>query len=104
MRILVVGGVERTEGRLQQAAEDLGHELEFHGGHMDGRGADGLRAAVDRADFVIVVTEVNSHGAVQVARQEARRSGRTAVVVRRCSPARLRSLVAELELAAAHAG
>jgi len=100
MRIVVVGGVERTETRLAETASELGHELEFHGGHMDGRGADGLRSAVERADFVIVVTDVNSHGAVQVARREARRLGRVAVVVRRCSPSRLRELVREQASAA----
>ena len=57
MRVVVVGGVERTERMLQDAATELGHELEFHGGHMDGRGAGGLRSAVDRADLVIVVTD-----------------------------------------------
>jgi hypothetical protein len=100
MRVVVVGGVERTENRLQETAEELGHELEFHGGHMDGRRADGLRNAVERADFVIVVTDVNSHGAVQVARREARRFGRGVVVMRRCSPARLRDLLREHAAAA----
>ncbi len=96
MRVVVVGGVERTESRLQEAAAELGHQLEFHGGHMDGRGADGLRSAVERAEFVIVVTDVNSHGAVHVARKEARRLGRGVVVTRRCSPSRLRELLREL--------
>jgi hypothetical protein len=104
MRVVVVGGVERTERMLEEAAAELGHELEFHGGHMDGRRADGLRAAVDRADFVIVVTDVNSHGAVQVARQEARRAGRPSVVLRRCSPSRLRTVLAEFEATATAAG
>ncbi len=104
MRIVVVGGVERTERMLEDAAAELGHDLEFHGGHMDGRRADGLRSAVDRADLVIVVTDVNSHGAVQVARQEARRAGRLSVVLRRCSPSRLRSVIAELQGDATAAG
>lgn len=100
MRVVVVGGVERTEQRLADTASELGHDLEFHGGHMDGRGADGLRSAVERADFVIVVTDVNSHGAVQVARREARRLARPVVVVRRCSPSRLRDLLREHAVAA----
>jgi hypothetical protein len=100
MRVVVVGGVERTERMLQDAAAELGHQLEFHGGHVDGRGAGGLRAAVDRADLVIVVTDVNSHGAVHVARQEARRTGRRSVVLRRCSPSRLRAVLADAEAAA----
>ncbi len=93
MRIVVVGGVERTERMLEDAAAELGHDLEFHGGHMDGRRADGLRSAVDRADLVIVVTDVNSHGAVQVARNEARLLGRGVAIMRRCSPSRLRELL-----------
>lgn len=100
MRVVVVGGVERTENRLQETAEELGHELEFHGGHMDGRRADGLRSAVERADFVIVVTDVNSHGAVQVARREARRLNRGVIVLRRCSPSKLRELLREHAAAA----
>ena len=100
MRVVVVGGVERTENRLQETAEELGHELEFHGGHMDGRRADGLRSAVERADFVIVVTDVNSHGAVQVARREARRLHRGVIVLRRCSPSRLRELLRDHAAAA----
>lgn len=95
MRVVVVGGVERTENRLAETAAEMGHELEFHGGHMDGRRANGLRSAVERADLVIVVTDVNSHGAVHVARREARRLGLGAVVMRRCSPARLRELLRE---------
>lgn len=103
MRVVVVGGVERTERMLQDAATELGHDLEFHGGHVEGRGAGGLRSAVDRADLVIVVTDVNSHGAVHVARAEARRTGRPLVVVRRCSPSRLRSVLADAQATAARA-
>ena len=104
MRLLIVGGVERTEGRLEEAAAELGHTLEFHGGHVEGRGSEGLRVAVDRADLVIVVTDVNSHGAVHVARDQARRSGRAWVAVRRCGPSRLRAVVTEHEAGARRAG
>ena len=104
MRLLIVGGVERTEGRLEEAAADLGHDLEFHGGHVEGRGAEGLRAAVDRADLVIVITDVNSHGAVHVARDQARRAGKAWVAVRRCGPSRLRAVISEYEASARSAG
>lgn len=95
MRIGLVGGVERNEGAYRGAAAGLGHELEFHSGHTGGRGSGRLEAMSRSVDFMIVVTDVNSHGAVQLARRAARASGIPVALVRRCSPARLAALVNE---------
>ena len=57
MRIAWVGGVESNEKQLENVASKAGHEVEFHGGHMGGRGEDRLRAAIARADVVLIVTD-----------------------------------------------
>ena len=49
MNIALVGGIERNEAELTQIARRAGHTLEYHGGHIGGRGADGLRALIERA-------------------------------------------------------
>ena len=72
MKIGIVGGLDRGAPDLALAARAEGHELEFHRGVMSGPHADSLRALVDRVDAVIILTEINSHAAVQLARRQAR--------------------------------
>ncbi len=93
MRIAVVGGVERNEHQLREIAERAGHELGYHGGHMGGSGANALAELVARSGLVIVTTDVNSHGAVQLTRRLARKAGVPIMLQRRCSPARFASIV-----------
>lgn len=94
MRITLIGGVERNERAFVKAAKDSGHELDFHGGHMNGHAGDSLARMVERADLVLVTTDVNSHTAVSVARDAARRFGRELILLRSCSPTRLREMLA----------
>lgn len=98
MRIAVIGGVERTQTTLVRLASDLGHELEFHPGHINGRGVEEIRRAVGRADLVVVLTDVNSHGAVKVARVACQKLGREMVLTKRLGT---RELVRRLSPAAA---
>lgn len=97
MRIGIVGGVERNETSYRQVAERAGHEVDFHSGHVGGRGSAGLVELVGRVDLLIVLTDVNSHGAVTLARRTARRRGVRVALHRRFSPARLAAGIAELE-------
>ena len=97
MRIGVVGGVERCEPVFRDIAERAGHTLAYHGGHMGGSGANALAELVARSHLVIVTTDVNSHGAVQLTRRLARKAGVPIVLHRRCSPARFAAIVAGLE-------
>jgi hypothetical protein len=99
MRIGVVGGVERCEPVYRDIAERAGHTLAYHGGHMGGSGANALAELVARSHLVIVTTDVNSHGAVQLTRRLARKAGVPIVLHRRCSPARFAAIVAGLEQA-----
>jgi hypothetical protein len=97
MRIGIVGGVDRSAGALQDMAEERGHALELHNGVMSsGAAAASLRALVGRVDFVVVVTDVNSHNGVRAARREARNRGRPLRIVRRMGTARLAALLREL--------
>lgn len=94
MRIGIVGGAERLADRLSAVANAAGHQLEFHDGHMRGTASDRLRAMIDRVDVVVVVTEINSHGAVLHARELARRAHRPIRLVRRFGTSQLRAMAA----------
>lgn len=94
MRFAVIGGYERGGAVLAQVAAELGHESVSHSGHTSGRGADEIRRLVAWADVVVVVTDVNSHGAVKIARIEARRLGRPVELTRRLGTQNLRALIA----------
>ena len=93
MRIAWVGGVESNEKQLEVVAERAGHEVEFHGGHMGGRGEDRLRASIARSELVFIVTDVNSHGAVLLAKKLAKQHGREVVVSKRCGPSKFAKLL-----------
>jgi hypothetical protein len=95
MRITLIGGVERNERALAKIAESLGHELDFHGGHMNGRGVEVMERQIERSDLVIVTTDVNSHTAVMVARNASKRMGRELVMMRSCNPTRFRELLTQ---------
>jgi hypothetical protein len=85
MRIGIVGGAERSETQYVSAAEQAGHELEFHSGHMSRRQVASLEAMVKRCDFVVITTDVNSHNAVRLARSFARTHARKPHLCRRFS-------------------
>ena len=97
MNIALVGGIERNEAELAQIARRAGHTLEYHGGHIGGRGADGLRAVIERADLVVLQTLVNSHGSMYLTKKVARQLGKGLVIVRTFGPAKLEALLCELE-------
>ena len=98
MRIGWIGGRERNETVLERIAARSGHVLEFHSGHVGGRGADGIRTLVERSDFLVIVTDVNSHGAVLLAKKAAAHLGRASLVIRRCGTARFQALLDALDV------
>lgn len=97
MRIAVIGGREKNEVELTRIAEEAGYDIELHGGHVAGRGSDTIRAAVARADLAVIVTDINSHGAVFVAKKAARQYHKPTLVIGKFSSARLRGLIDALE-------
>ena len=101
MHIGLVGGLNRNEAQYQKLAERAGHSIEWHTGDLAGRGAGTLEALVDRADVVIVVTAVNSHGAVWRARKLAKLRGKRLLLLARCGASTFAALLAELSSPAA---
>jgi hypothetical protein len=98
MRIGWIGGLTRNEAQLSRMAEWAGHTLDFHSGEMSGSGADQLRRLVERADFIVLVTEINSHGAVILTKKMCHRLGRGSLVTRSCGTGRFQSLLDALAI------
>jgi hypothetical protein len=96
MRIAVIGGLDRHVQGLAKQAADAGHVAEFHHGRVGGRSAEDLAAIVERSDVVVIVTAVNSHGAVSIAKKAARRSGCAAYIARTCGPSRFEQILTGL--------
>jgi hypothetical protein len=95
MHIGLVGGLDRNAPHYEAEAKKLGHSVEWHRGILAGRGGDSLAALVERADLVVVVTEVNSHAGVIQARKLSRARGRACVLVRKMGAARFRAVLDE---------
>lgn len=83
MRVGIVGGVERNQGRYEEVAKAVGCDVEFHHGHMRGRGPEALDAMVERCDLIVIVTEINSHCAVRMAQKFSRKRGRRVLIARK---------------------
>ncbi len=98
MRIGWIGGLTRNESQISRMAEWAGHTLEFHSGDMSGSGADQLRRLVERVDFVVLVTEINSHGAVILTKKLCHRLGRGSLVMRSCGTSRFQALLDALAI------
>ncbi len=103
MHIGIVGGLDRAEPLLLRIAAAAGHSVEFHTGRTNSRGTEQLDALVERAELVVVVTDINSHGGVQLARRLAARRGRPIVILRRLGAARFAELCAGATLEASAA-
>jgi hypothetical protein len=97
MRIAWVGGLDRSKALFTEVAERAGHTLEMHEGHVGGRGSVILEGMVARCELVVIVTELNSHGAVMHAKRMAQRSGRKSMIVRKGSVTSLQRVLASLE-------
>jgi hypothetical protein len=93
MRIAWIGGMTRNNEAYETEAWKRGHVLETHSGHVGGRGSESLRAMIARSDLVVALTEINSHGAVEIARRTARELDKPFVLLRRCGIARFRALL-----------
>jgi uncharacterized protein DUF2325 len=103
MRIAVIGGRYKNEGMLARIAESRGYEIEFEEGHTAGHGMEGIRKAVSRSELVVIVTDVNSHGAVHTAKKAARLLDRPTLIIQNFGAARLSRLLEALE-ARRHSG
>lgn len=90
MRIAIIGGLDRNARDLEEVARSGGHRLDTHTGVVAGRASSAaLRAMVARADLVFVLTDVNSHNGVHLAKRTARQLHRPLRIVRRLGPTQL---------------
>jgi hypothetical protein len=97
MRIGIVGGLDRSEPLFERLAEASGHRALFHHGSTSASGIRDLERLVEHSDLVLILTDVNSHGAVRLARRMLRERGRSPVLLRRCGSARFGALLAALD-------
>jgi hypothetical protein len=104
MKIALIGGLDRSASLLTKLAHDAGHTLLIHHGHMHGRGSDTLSLFVSQAERVVIITDLNSHGAVQGARKIAAEFGKQVLLLRRCGIAKFKELLRELNEGAETAG
>ncbi len=95
MRIGIIGGLSRANPHYARVALEEGHQLDLHDGKIGGRGAESLEQLVLRCDLVILITDVNSHGAVQLARKRMRETRREPLIVRRCGLSRFAAICRE---------
>lgn len=96
MHIGLIGGLDRNAPHYLALAESQGHTVECHPGILAGRGGETLSAIVERADVIVVVTDVNSHAGVFRARRLSKNRGRRCVLVRRMGASKFRALLGEL--------
>ncbi|HXX66731.1 MAG TPA: DUF2325 domain-containing protein [Polyangiaceae bacterium] len=99
-RVSFIGGAERMEPDLLALGDELGIDVEFHGGHTRGTGAARLASLVQRTNLLVIITGTNSHNAVHVAKREASRHGIPMRILRACGVGTARALLAEVARAA----
>jgi hypothetical protein len=97
MHIGWVGRLERNDATFEQLAATAGHKLGFHTGDVRGQGAEALRRLVKSSSFVIILTTVNSHGDVQLAKRVARKQNCPSAVMQHCDRSRFRQLLAAID-------
>lgn len=72
--------MDRSAPQVRRLAAEAGVDVDLHTGVTAGRGSPELESLVKRCDLVVVVTALNSHAGVRLARQLARRYGRPVVL------------------------
>ena len=93
MRIGIIGGLGRSEPHFSRLAAAAGHEALFHDGATRGQRVRALQHVVDCCELVVILTDVNSHAAVQLARRRLRDQGRSPLLLRRFGLARFAALL-----------
>ncbi len=92
MKIAVVGGAEKTAPEYRCVVQELGGECLYHDG-CTGSGADRLRRVIGRADVVVCITSINSHGAMKMAKTFCKRKGKRLLVTREAGACSLRKML-----------
>jgi hypothetical protein len=93
MKIAIIGGRNKNTIQLERIAHAAGCELEVHEGHVHGSRIDEIRNLVARSELAVIVTSINSHGAMHVAKEAAKQFGVPTLLMRQLGAARFRTLV-----------
>ena len=88
-----VCGLDRSEGQLERWHAKPAHTRVHPGNRSNGFARAQI---VSGPDFVLIVTDVNSHGAVLLAKRLCRRAKQPYLMLRRCGSARFQALLADL--------
>jgi len=88
--------MDRSAPQVKRLAADHGVEVDLHTGVTAGRGSPELESLVRRCDLIVVVTSLNSHAGVRLARQLARRYGRPLVLESHFGTTRFEKLLGSL--------
>lgn len=97
MNIAIVGGRYKSFEQLIRIADHEGHRLDVHEGHVQGSGVHEIRRVVARADLVVILTGINSHGAMHVAKDLAKQLGKPTLITHNMGAARFRTLLAAVD-------
>lgn len=91
-KIAIVGGAEKTMPEYRCVVQELGGEYLYHDGRT-GNGADRLRRVICRADVVVCITSINSHGAMKMAKSFCKRKGKRLLMTREAGVQSLREIL-----------
>ncbi len=80
MKVAVVGGLDRLEPEYRKAVSELGAEFLFHTGRCE-NGTHVLKNLVCKADIVLYITSINSHGALKAVKGVCKKTGKRFCVV-----------------------
>lgn len=96
LRVGFVGGHDRVEREVVSFGSELGLEVEVHNGRTAGQGRQRLVALVERTDLVVIVTGINSHNAVHIAKRAAAKAGTHIRILKACGSGTARLLLTEI--------
>jgi hypothetical protein len=95
-RVGFVGGHDRVEREVVSFGSELGLDVEVHNGCTAGQGRHRLVALVERTDLVVIVTGINSHNAVHIAKRTAAKARTHVRILKACGSGTARLLLAEI--------
>ena|GEM_PF-1220030 len=81
MRVAVIGGLDRLEPEYRKTIHDLGADFIFHNGNCS-NGRHVLKNVVCKANIILFITSINSHGALKVVKATCKKTGKQFNVVR----------------------
>jgi hypothetical protein len=91
MKIAMIGGRRKNLTLFNKIAAENGHELLSN--ELLGQSMLDVRRSVERADLVVILTDVNSHNAMHVAKQCAKSLGLPTLIIKQLGATRFKVLL-----------